>query len=57
MARDFNSMPTIYRQLVDKLMIMPNDKINRLKVIPTLMELPDEIWDRIINIVEIWNKR
>lgn len=57
MARDFNSMPTIYRQLVDKLMIMPNDKINRLKIIPTLMELPDEIWDRIINIVEIWNKR
>lgn len=29
MARDFNSMPTIYRQLVDKLMIMPDDKIRK----------------------------
>lgn len=57
MARDFNSMPTIYRQLVDKLMIMPDDKINRLKTIPELIDLPDELWDRIIEIVNIWNKR
>lgn len=57
MARDFNSMPSIYRQLVDKLMIMPDDKVPRLKVIPTLMELPDEIWNRIIEIVNLWNNK
>ncbi|MBQ2639266.1 MAG: hypothetical protein IJF92_00670 [Bacilli bacterium] len=57
MSRDFSSMPTIYRQLVDKLMIMPDDKVTRLKTIPELMELPDELWNRIIEIVEIYNKR
>ena len=56
MARDFNSMPTIYRQLVDKLMIMPGDKVYRFKTIPSLMELPDEIWNQIVHIVEVYNK-
>lgn len=56
MARDFSSMPTIYRQLVDKLMIMPDDKVTRLKVIPQLMEVPDELWDRIVEIVNLWNR-
>ena len=56
MARDFNSMPTIYRQLVDKLMIMPGDKVYRFKTIPALMELPDEIWNQIVHIVEVYNK-
>lgn len=55
-ARDFSSMPTIYRQLVDKLMIMPDDKVTRLKVIPQLMEVPDELWDRIVEIVNLWNR-
>ena len=56
MATDFNSMPTIYRQLVDKLMIMPGDKVYRFKTIPALMELPDEIWNQIVHIVEVYNK-
>lgn len=56
MSRDFNSMPTIYRQLVDKLMIMPGDKVHRFKTIPALMELPDEIWEQIVHIVEVYNK-
>lgn len=56
MSRDFNSMPTIYRQLVDKLMIVSGDKINRFKMIPSLIELPDEIWEQIVRIVEIYNK-
>lgn len=56
MARDFSSMPTIYRQLVDKLMIMPDDKVTRLKVIPQLMEVPDELWNRIVEIVNLWNR-
>lgn len=56
MARDFNSMPTIYRQLVDKLMIMPGDKVYRFKTIPALMELPDEIWNQIVHIVEVYSK-
>lgn len=56
MSSDFSSMPTIYRQLVDRLMIMPDDKIGRLKVIPQLMDVPDELWNRIVEIVNLWNK-
>ena len=57
MSRDFNSMPTIYRQLVDRLMTVPDDRAYRLKAIPRFMELPDEIWNKIIEIVDLWDKR
>lgn len=56
LSYDFNSMPTIYQQLVSKLMIMPDDKVHRFTSIPALMELPDELWDRIMEIVNLWNK-
>lgn len=56
MSRDFNSMPTIYRQLVDRLMTVPDDRAYRLKAIPRFMELPDEIWNKIIEIVDLWDK-
>lgn len=57
MSSDFNSMPTIYRQLVSKLMMMPDNKIERYKLIPDLIELPDEIWERVVEIINIWNKQ
>ena len=57
MSRDFNSMPTIYRQLVDRLMTVPDDRAYRLKAIPRFMELPDEIWNKIIEIVDLWDKQ
>jgi hypothetical protein len=57
MARDFNSMPTIYRQLLDRLMILPDDKVPRMKKIPDLMELPDELWEQIVRIIDIYNNK
>ena len=50
-SKDFTSIPSIYRQLLDKLMAVPGDKVHRLKLIPNLLELPDDIWNRIIEII------
>lgn len=51
MSKDFSGLPSIYRQLLDKLMSVPADKINRLKSIPDLLDLPDNHWNRIIEIM------
>lgn len=51
-SKDFAGVPSIYRQLLDKLMSIPRDKVHRLKAIPDLLELPNDIWDRIIEITK-----
>ena len=49
-VKDFSGVPLIYRQLLDQLLTIPSDRLPRLKLIPKLVDLPDEIWDRIIEI-------
>lgn len=50
-SKDFTSVPSIYRQLLDKLMAVPGDKVHRLKAIPDLLDLPDDVWNRIMEIL------
>ena len=49
-VKDFSGVPLIYRQLLDQLLTIPGDKLPRLKLIPKIVDLPDDIWDRIIEI-------
>lgn len=51
--RDFSGVPLIYRQLLDQLLIIPQEKLPRLKLLPNLVDLPDDIWDRIIEIAKL----
>ena len=51
--KDFSSMPLIYRQLLDQLLLVPNEKLYRLKEIPKLMEISDDTWSRIIEIADL----
>ena len=51
--KDFAGVPLIYRQLLDQLLIVPQEKLPRLKSLPKLVDLPDEIWDRIVEIAKL----
>lgn len=51
--KDFAGVPLIYRQLLDQLLIIPQEKLPRLKSLPKLVDLPDEIWDRIVEIAKL----
>jgi hypothetical protein len=51
--KDFSSMPLIYRQLLDQLLLVPNEKLYRLKKIPELMDLDDDTWNRIVEIADL----
>lgn len=51
--KDFAGVPLIYRQLLDQLLIVPQEKLPRLKTIPKLVDLSDEIWDRIVEIAKL----
>lgn len=54
-SKDFSGVPLIYRQLLDQLLLIPSERLPRLKLIPKLVDLPDDIWNRIIEITEIKN--
>lgn len=51
--KDFSSVPLVYRQLLDQLLSLSTDKLPRLKNIPKLVEVSDEIWDRIVEIAKL----
>ena len=51
--KDFSSVPLAYRQLLDQLLSLSTDKLPRLKNIPKLVEVSDEIWDRIVEIAKL----
>lgn len=51
--KDFSGVPLVYRQLLDQLLSLSTDKLPRLKNIPKLVEVPDEIWDRIVEIAKL----
>lgn len=52
-SKDFSGVPLIYRQLLDQLLLIPSERLPRLKLIPKLVDLPDDLWNRIIEITEI----
>ena len=52
-SRDFSGVPLVYRQLLDQLLMIPGERLPRLKVIPKLVDVSDEIWDRIVEIANI----
>lgn len=52
-SKDFSGVPLIYRQLLDQLLLIPSERLPRLKLIPKLVDLPDDVWNRIIEITEI----
>ena len=54
-SKDFSGVPLIYRQLLDQLLLIPSERLPRLKLIPKLVDLPDDLWNRIIEITEIKN--
>lgn len=51
--KDFSGVPLIYRQLLDQLLIIPQEKLPRLKLLPKLVDLPDDIWNRIVEIAKL----
>lgn len=51
--KDFAGVPLIYRQLLDQLLIIPQEKLPRLKSLPKLVDLPDDIWNRISEIAKL----
>lgn len=51
--KDFSSVPLVYRQLLDQLLSLSTDKLPRLKNIPKLVEVSDEVWDRIVEIAKL----
>lgn len=52
-TKDFAGVPLIYRQLLDQLLIVPQEKLYRLKAIPKLIDLSDDIWNRISEIAKL----
>ena len=52
-SRDFSGVPLVYRQLLDQLLMIPGERLPRLKLIPKLVDVSDDIWDRIIEIANI----
>lgn len=52
-SRDFNGVPLIYRQLLDQLLMLDSDKLPRLKMIPELVEVSEDRWNRIVEIANI----
>lgn len=52
-SRDFSGMPLVYRQLLDKLLMISTEKLPRLKILPELVDLSDEKWQRILEIANL----
>lgn len=51
--RDFTGVPLIYRQLLDQLLQVSEEKLPRLKLLPKLIDLDDDTWNRIIEITNL----
>ena len=53
LTKDFSGLPSIYRQLLDQLLMIDESKLYRLKIIPKLVDLPEDVWNRITEISNI----
>ena len=53
LSRDLSQVPLIYRQLLDQLLMIEGEKLPRLKAIPKLVDLDEDVWNRIIEIANI----
>lgn len=52
-SKDFTGVPLIYRQLLDQLLQISSDKLPRLKMIPQLVDLDEDTWNRIVEIAKL----
>lgn len=52
-SKDITGVPIIYRQLLDQLLQIPADKLYRLKLLPSLVDLDDNKWNRIVEIANL----
>ena len=48
---DWAALSSERRALVDQLIMIPDDKLNRLKSIPRIVELPEDQWNRIEELI------
>lgn len=55
LSKEVQSLPLVYRQLLDELFRVPTSKIERLKLLPKLIDTSDEQWSRIVEIANIKN--
>ena len=50
---DWAALSSERRALVDQLIMIPDDKLERVKLMPKLVELPEESWNRIEEIINL----
>lgn len=53
LAQDFSSLPIIQRQIMDEILQVPAEKLPRMKIISSLVDISDESFDRITEIIEL----
>lgn len=49
-SKDFTGVPLVYRSLLDQLLQVSEDKLPRLKLLPKLIDLSEDTWNRIVEI-------
>ena len=49
-SKDFAGVPLVYRSLLDQLLQVSEDKLPRLKLLPKLIDLSEDTWNRIVEI-------
>lgn len=53
LAQDFSSLPIIQRQIMDEILQVPAEKLPRMKIISSLVDISDESFDRITEIIDL----
>lgn len=52
-AQDFSGLPIIQRQIMDVILQVPAEKLPRMKIISQLIDISDETFDRICEIISL----
>lgn len=53
LAQDFSGLPIIQRQIMDVILQVPAEKLPRMKIISSLIDISDETFDRIEEIINL----
>lgn len=53
LAQDFSGLPIIQRQIMDEILQVPSDKLPRMKIISKLVDISDETFARILEIIDL----
>ena len=52
-AQDFSGLPIIQRQIMDVILQVPAEKLPRMKIISSLIDISDETFSRIEEIINL----